>query len=166
MPVRLTMLSHEDRFACGALSLMAARDYRQGSERIAGDRPWAICGSSLPGRLDAWAASSLKSFVKHQALTSRARSNSRTRSPSARTRGCSPAAAKWASRSAAMLSRSSRAADGVLDFTSPQSTVELAALAAQARIVHVIGTTGLSSGCIWRSSRPPRAMRSSCARAI
>lgn len=34
-------------------------------------------------------------------------------------------------------------ADGILDFTSPQSTVELAALAAQARIVHVIGTTGL-----------------------
>jgi 4-hydroxy-tetrahydrodipicolinate reductase len=34
-------------------------------------------------------------------------------------------------------------ADGVLDFTSPQSTIELAALAAQARIVHVIGTTGL-----------------------
>jgi 4-hydroxy-tetrahydrodipicolinate reductase len=36
-------------------------------------------------------------------------------------------------------------ADGILDFTSPQSTVELAALAAQARIVHVIGTTGLST---------------------
>ncbi|HUI21748.1 MAG TPA: 4-hydroxy-tetrahydrodipicolinate reductase [Methylocella sp.] len=36
-------------------------------------------------------------------------------------------------------------ADGILDFTSPQSTVELAALAAQARIVHVIGTTGLSA---------------------
>ena len=35
-------------------------------------------------------------------------------------------------------------ADGVLDFTSPQSTVEIAAIAAQARIVHVIGTTGLS----------------------
>jgi 4-hydroxy-tetrahydrodipicolinate reductase len=35
-------------------------------------------------------------------------------------------------------------ADGILDFTSPESTVELAALAAQARIVHVIGTTGLS----------------------
>ncbi|HTV34037.1 MAG TPA: 4-hydroxy-tetrahydrodipicolinate reductase [Methylocella sp.] len=34
-------------------------------------------------------------------------------------------------------------ADGLLDFTSPHSTVELAALAAQARIVHVIGTTGL-----------------------
>lgn len=35
------------------------------------------------------------------------------------------------------------AADGVLDFTSPAATLELAALAAQARIVHVIGTTGL-----------------------
>ncbi|MGH6811394.1 MAG: 4-hydroxy-tetrahydrodipicolinate reductase [Methylocella sp.] len=37
------------------------------------------------------------------------------------------------------------AADGILDFTSPHSTVELAALAAQARIVHVIGTTGLDA---------------------
>jgi len=36
-------------------------------------------------------------------------------------------------------------ADGILDFTSPQSTVALAALAAQARIVHVIGTTGLNT---------------------
>jgi 4-hydroxy-tetrahydrodipicolinate reductase len=36
-------------------------------------------------------------------------------------------------------------ADGILDFTSPQSTVELAALAAQARIVHVVGTTGLTA---------------------
>ena len=34
-------------------------------------------------------------------------------------------------------------ADGVLDFTSPDSTIALATLAAQARIVHVIGTTGL-----------------------
>lgn len=34
------------------------------------------------------------------------------------------------------------AAEGVLDFTSPASSVEYAALAAQARIVHVIGTTG------------------------
>lgn len=37
------------------------------------------------------------------------------------------------------------AADGVIDFTAPAATVELAALAAQARIVHVIGTTGLSA---------------------
>ena len=36
-------------------------------------------------------------------------------------------------------------AEGVIDFTSPGSTVELAAIAAQARIVHVIGTTGLSA---------------------
>lgn len=34
-------------------------------------------------------------------------------------------------------------ADGVLDFTSPAATTAFAALAAQARIVHVIGTTGL-----------------------
>ena len=34
--------------------------------------------------------------------------------------------------------------DGVLDFTLPQATVAFAALAAQARIAHVIGTTGFS----------------------
>ena len=34
-------------------------------------------------------------------------------------------------------------ADGVLDFTAPAATVAFAALAAQARIVHVVGTTGL-----------------------
>ena len=32
--------------------------------------------------------------------------------------------------------------DAVLDFTSPAATTEFAALAAQARIIHVIGTTG------------------------
>jgi 4-hydroxy-tetrahydrodipicolinate reductase len=34
-------------------------------------------------------------------------------------------------------------AQGVIDFTTPSATVEFAALAAQARAVHVIGTTGL-----------------------
>ena len=34
------------------------------------------------------------------------------------------------------------AADGVLDFTVPAASVEFSKLAAQARIVHVIGTTG------------------------
>ncbi len=34
--------------------------------------------------------------------------------------------------------------DGILDFTIPKATVEHAGLAANARIVHVIGTTGLS----------------------
>lgn len=34
--------------------------------------------------------------------------------------------------------------DAVLDFTIPAATVEFAALAANARIVHVVGTTGLS----------------------
>lgn len=37
------------------------------------------------------------------------------------------------------------AADGVLDFTVPAATIAFAELAAQARIVHVIGTTGLSA---------------------
>ncbi|KRB20590.1 MULTISPECIES: 4-hydroxy-tetrahydrodipicolinate reductase [Mesorhizobium] len=36
-------------------------------------------------------------------------------------------------------------ADGVLDFTTPASSVEFAGYAAQARIVHVIGTTGCSA---------------------
>eukprot|EP01037_Dinobryon_pediforme_P002558 gene2557-2597_t len=34
-------------------------------------------------------------------------------------------------------------ADGVIDFTVPKATVEFATLAAQARIVHIVGTTGL-----------------------
>ena len=34
---------------------------------------------------------------------------------------------------------------GVLDFTTPKATVTVVGLAAQARIVHVIGTTGLSA---------------------
>ncbi|URQ75268.1 MAG: 4-hydroxy-tetrahydrodipicolinate reductase [Candidatus Ochrobactrum gambitense] len=36
-------------------------------------------------------------------------------------------------------------AQGVLDFTSPAASVAFAGLAAQARIVHVIGTTGCSA---------------------
>ena len=36
------------------------------------------------------------------------------------------------------------AAQGVLDFTVPAATIAHSALAAQARLVHVIGTTGLS----------------------
>jgi 4-hydroxy-tetrahydrodipicolinate reductase len=35
-------------------------------------------------------------------------------------------------------------AEGVIDFTAPKATLEFAALAAQARLVHVIGTTGMS----------------------
>ena len=35
-------------------------------------------------------------------------------------------------------------AEGVLDFTTPEATLAFAELAAQARIVHVIGTTGLA----------------------
>jgi 4-hydroxy-tetrahydrodipicolinate reductase len=35
--------------------------------------------------------------------------------------------------------------EGVLDFTTPAASLEAAALAAQARIVHVIGTTGFTA---------------------
>lgn len=35
-------------------------------------------------------------------------------------------------------------AQAVIDFTAPAATLEFAALAAQARLVHVIGTTGMS----------------------
>lgn len=37
-------------------------------------------------------------------------------------------------------------ADAIIDFTAPASSVALAALAAQARIVHVIGSTGFAAG--------------------
>jgi len=39
-------------------------------------------------------------------------------------------------------------AQAVIDFTAPEATLEFAALAAQARCVHVIGTTGMSDGQI------------------
>ena len=41
-------------------------------------------------------------------------------------------------------------AQAVIDFTAPAATVEFAALAAQARAVHVIGTTGLEAAHIAR----------------
>jgi 4-hydroxy-tetrahydrodipicolinate reductase len=34
--------------------------------------------------------------------------------------------------------------DGIIDFTVPEATIAMAELSAQARIVHVIGTTGIS----------------------
>ncbi len=37
-------------------------------------------------------------------------------------------------------------AHAVIDFTTPAASVEMAALAAQARVVHVIGTTGMTDG--------------------
>lgn len=47
-------------------------------------------------------------------------------------------------------------ADGVIDFTVPASTIELAAIAAQARIVHVIGTTGLAEADLARIAAAAR----------
>ena len=44
-------------------------------------------------------------------------------------------------------------AQAVIDFTTPSATVNFAALAAQARIVHVIGTTGLEASHLNSLSR-------------
>jgi 4-hydroxy-tetrahydrodipicolinate reductase len=41
-------------------------------------------------------------------------------------------------------------ADGIVDFSSPAATVEFAGLAAQARIAHIVGTTGLSESDLQR----------------
>jgi 4-hydroxy-tetrahydrodipicolinate reductase len=41
-------------------------------------------------------------------------------------------------------------AQAVIDFTAPDATLEFAALAAQARAVHVIGTTGMSAAQLAR----------------
>lgn len=54
-------------------------------------------------------------------------------------------------------------ADGVLDFTRPEATCAVAELAAQARIVHVVGTTGLSGdddAAIAAAARHARIVRS------
>ena len=47
-------------------------------------------------------------------------------------------------------------AKAVIDFTAPAATMEFAALAAQARLVHVIGTTGLSEDDLARLSAAAR----------
>ncbi|TNC72402.1 4-hydroxy-tetrahydrodipicolinate reductase [Rubellimicrobium roseum] len=47
-------------------------------------------------------------------------------------------------------------AQGVIDFTSPAATVEFAGLAAQARAVHVVGTTGLEAEHLQRLSAAAR----------
>jgi len=47
-------------------------------------------------------------------------------------------------------------AQAVIDFTAPAATVEFADLAAQARAVHVIGTTGLSEEDLDRLSKAAR----------
>ncbi len=47
-------------------------------------------------------------------------------------------------------------AQAVIDFTSPAATVEFSALAAQARAVHVIGTTGLEDAHLARIAAAAR----------
>ena len=58
------------------------------------------------------------------------------------------------------------AAEGMIDFTTPAATVELAGLAAQMRIVHVIGTTGTVAGGRRRNPGGGAACRRSSSPAI
>lgn len=54
-------------------------------------------------------------------------------------------------------------AEGVLDFTAPAATLEFSELAAQARIVHVIGTTGMDEShesALRAASRHARIVKS------
>jgi dihydrodipicolinate reductase len=53
-------------------------------------------------------------------------------------------------------------AQAVIDFTSPEATLAHAQLTAQARCVHVIGTTGSATTILPRWT-PPRATPRSCA---
>ena len=48
------------------------------------------------------------------------------------------------------------ACDGVIDFSAPAATVEMSALAAQARVAHVIGTTGLEDEHLQRIAAAAR----------
>ena len=47
-------------------------------------------------------------------------------------------------------------ADGIVDFSAPAASVEMAALAAQARIAHVVGTTGLTEADLERIAAAAR----------
>jgi 4-hydroxy-tetrahydrodipicolinate reductase len=54
-------------------------------------------------------------------------------------------------------------ADGVLDFTAPAATVALAPLAAEAGVVHVVGTTGLTEadfGKLRKAAQKARVIQS------
>ena len=48
------------------------------------------------------------------------------------------------------------AADGVLDFTTPDATMAFAALAARTRIAHIVGTTGLEPSHLARLAEAAR----------
>lgn len=48
------------------------------------------------------------------------------------------------------------AADGVLDFTTPDATIAFAALAARTRIAHIVGTTGLEPSHLARLAEAAR----------
>ena len=64
---------------------------------------------------------------------------------SARTPACSPALPPNRVLVTSEVRPLTLAADGIIDFTVPAATVRLAALAAETKLVHIIGTTGMSA---------------------
>ena len=58
---------------------------------------------------------------------------------------CSPACRENGVKLSGDLWSLSANADGILDFTVPAATIANVAIAAERGLVHVIGTTGLSS---------------------
>ena len=55
--------------------------------------------------------------------------------------GCAPCGIATSTDALAAI----KDADAVIDFTTPEASVELAGLAAQARIIHIIGSTGFDT---------------------
>jgi len=97
-------------------------------------RPIAVVVSGAAGRMG-------------QAVIEAIAAEPRTRLHAALEREGSPALGRIAQGDVAITSDGLQAllhADALIDFTTPDSTVALAGLAAQARVTHVIGTTGLS----------------------
>ena len=126
------------------------RDHRRLRRAAAGltaesGKTWPRCGSSsagAAGRMGRMLVRAIHETIR--SLRSPARSSARIRPGSARTPACSPAARRAASRSSPIRSRCCSTPTRSSTFPRPPPASSSPALAAQARIVDVIGTTGLA----------------------
>ncbi len=109
------------------------------------DRAWLNFASSSPERAAAWGGRWCVRFWASRRCGSSARSTGPRRRRRAKTRAFLPASARPGSRSPSDPLPLLAHADVLLDFTAPKATLAYSELAAQARIVHVIGTTGIDA---------------------
>ncbi len=117
--------------------------------------------SRLRGCRAGWGGCSCRRCWTAPRRTCRARSSARGTTGSART-----SAPRWGAAALGVtvvdepLDAVARA-QAILDFTTPEASVALAALAAQVRAVHVIGTTGFTEDHLARFARrrAPRGHR-------